>query len=310
MKVFVIGPSFIGKSTLVERLTGGRGVGTLRVEDERLRKLAEVFRPRKVTPMQITLIDSDALGKAYNENKPTRVFQELAEADAFLEVSGGLVGDFLSFTDTTLRFLSIESDVLSRRIERLKKEVAVGRGSERELRTLERALEAVEEGTPLYAVGFKEEELKVLRGLGLLSVKPRVILFNETPENRTPPDALSEVEAQGLPYVVANLKGEAPEELNRRVSEAILKATDTITFFTPGEKETKAWPLRRGGTVIEAAATIHNDLAKRFVRAEVIEWDKLVAAGGWKGAKERNWVRLEGRDYVVKDGDCVFIRAS
>ena len=310
MKVFVIGPSFVGKSTLVERLTGGKGVGVLNVLDERFKKLAELFRSRKATPLQITLVDSDALGKAYNENRPTRVFQELAEADAFLEVSGGLVGDFLSFTDTTLRFLSIESDVLSRRIERLKKEVAVGRGSERELEILMRALGALEDGTPLYSVGFGEEELKVLRGLGLLSVKPRVILFNATRESAPDEDSLNEVREQGLPYVVANLKEEDPNTLNRKVSEALLKATDTITFFTPGEKETRAWPLRRGGTVLEAAATIHNDLAKRFVRAEVVRWDRLLAAGGWKEAREKNYVRLEGKDYVVQDGDCIYIRAS
>ncbi len=310
MKVFVIGPSFVGKSTLVERLSGGKGVGTLSVMDDRFQKLVQVFNSRKATPLQITLVDSDALGKAYNENKPTRVFQELAEADAFLEVSGGLIGDFLSFTDTTLRFLSIESDVISRRIERLKKEVATGKGSEKELQVLTKALGFLEEGTPLYAAGFSEEELKVLRGLGLLSVKPRIVVFNETAENHPDEDSLTEVKAQGLPFVVVNLRDDDPEELNRKVSRAILDATGTITFFTPGEKETRAWPLKKGSTVLEAAATIHNDLARRFVRAEVIEWDRLVAAGGWKEAKEKNWVRLEGKDYVVKDGDCVYIRAS
>jgi len=285
-------------------------VGVLSVLDERFEKLLEVFRSRKATPLQITLIDSDALGKAYNENRPTRVFQELADADVFLEVSGGLVGDFLSFTDTTLRFLSVESDVLTRRIERLKKEVAAGKGDRRELEVLVRALNALEEGIPLYAVDFRAEEVKVLRGLGLLSVKPRVILFNATREGGPDEEILNEVREQGLPYVVANLKEEDADALNRKVSEAILKATDTITFFTPGEKETRAWPLKRGGTVLEAAATIHNDLAKRFVRAEVVRWDRLVEAGGWKGAKERNYVRLEGRDYVVQDGDCIYIRAS
>jgi len=310
VKVFVIGPSFVGKSTLVGRLTGGKGVGTLSVLDERFRSLVQVFKSRKATPLQITLVDSDALGKAYNENKPTRVFQELAEADAFLEVSGGLIGDFLSFTDTTLRFLSIESDVISRRIERLKKEVATGKGSEKELQVLTKAMEFLEEGTPLYSAGFSEEELKILRGLGLLSVKPRIIVFNETEGNRLDEEGLSEVKAQGLPFVVVNLKEEDPEGLNRKVSRAILEATGTITFFTPGEKETRAWPLKKGSTVLEAAATVHNDLARRFVRAEVIEWDKLVAAGGWKEAKEKNYVRLEGKDYVVKDGDCIYIRAS
>ena len=285
-------------------------MGVLSVLDGRFEKLLEVFRSRKATPLQITLIDSDALGKAYNENRPTRVFQELADADVFLEVSGGLVGDFLSFTDTTLRFLSVESDVLTRRIERLKKEVAAGKGDRRELEVLVRALNALEEGIPLYAVDFRAEEVKVLRGLGLLSVKPRVILFNATREGGPDEEILNEVREQGLPYVVANLKEEDADALNRKVSEAILKATDTITFFTPGEKETRAWPLKRGGTVLEAAATIHNDLAKRFVRAEVVRWDRLVEAGGWKGAKERNYVRLEGRDYVVRDGDILNIRFS
>ncbi|NPB04600.1 MAG: DUF933 domain-containing protein [Thermotogae bacterium] len=310
MKVFVIGSSFTGKTTLIEKLTRGRGVGTLRVKDERFERLVKVFRPRKSTPLSITLIDSDAVGKAYNERKPTRIFQELVEADAFVEVVGGLVGDFMGFTDTTLKFLGIESEVLERRIDRLRKEVAVGKGSERELEVLERSLELVSDGIPLYAGRFKEKEIKILRGLGLLSVKPRLILFNVPQDASLDEEVLSEAKSQGLPYVIVDVLNDDPEILNKKISSALLEMTGTITFFTPGKKETRAWPLKRGSTVLEAAATVHNDLARKFVKAEVIGWERLVEAGGWKEAKEKNWVRLEGKDYIVQDGDCIFIRAS
>ncbi|NPA80666.1 MAG: DUF933 domain-containing protein [Thermotogae bacterium] len=310
MRVFIVGSPFTGKSTLLARLTGGKEIGTLAVKDERLDALVRVFRPRKITPLKMTLVDSDALGKLYNENKPTRIFQELVEAHVFLEVSGGLVGDFMSFTDTTLKFLTIESNVLSKRLERLRKEVAVGRADARELEVIERALAHVSEGIPLYAAGFSEDEVRILKGLGLLSIKPRVVLFNATDDGGPDEDALEEVRAQGLPHITINVLRAPEEVLNAEVSRALLSATDTITFFTPSERETRAWPLARGSTALAAAATIHNDLARGFVRVEVIPWDRLVEAGGWKEARERNWVRVEGRDYVVKDGDCLYVRAS
>ena len=93
-----------------------------------------------------------------------------------------------------------------------------------------------------------------------------------------------------------------------QVSLAAYAALDLIPFFTSGEKETRAWTIRRGQNAQEAAGKIHTDLARGFIRAEVIEWDRLVEAGGETEAKRRGWVRVEGRDYVVKDGDVLNIR--
>ncbi len=311
MKVFVIGPSFTGKSTLIKRLTGGSGVGVLRVEDGRLRALAGVFKPTKTTPVRITLTDNDALGKAYRENKPTAVFQLLSDADAFVEVVGGPVGDFMGFADTTLKFLSVESDVLGRRLERLKKEVAVGRADERELMAVSKALEHVQSGTPLNAAGFSEDEMRFLKGLNLLSLKPRVVFFNLTDEfPEVPEDVLEEVAEEGLTHVAFNLMRDDPTLINGDLSSTLLKAAGHITFFTPGPKEVKAWIIKEGASVLEAAAKVHQDLAKRFVRAEVVPWNLLVEAGGWKEAREKNYVRLEGRNYTVKDGDCIYVKAS
>jgi ribosome-binding ATPase YchF (GTP1/OBG family) len=289
MDVYIIGAPFTGKSTLLERLTGGKGVGSLKLNDERFEALVDFFKPKKITPPYINLHDNP---------------KNLANADALVEVVGGLTENFTSFVDTTLNFLSFEAEVLLSNIKKLEK-----RGEEKTLRVLKKSYDAVSEGIPLFSLGL-DEEVKVLRGYGLPSLKPRLIILNKTRESNIGEEVYSELRAQNLLYLEMNILEDNPEEMRRKIFLKILEITGRIVFFTPSEKEVRGWLLERGATVLEAAGKIHNDLARTFVKAEVIDWESLIKGGGWKGAKEKNLIRLEGRDYTVKDGDCIYIRAS
>jgi ribosome-binding ATPase YchF (GTP1/OBG family) len=290
MDVYIIGAPFTGKSTLLERLTGGKGVGSLKLKDERFEALVDFFKPKKITPPYINLHDNP---------------KNLANADAIIEVVGGLTEKFTSFVDTTLNFLSFETEVLLSNIKKLEK-----RGEEKTLRILKKAYDAVSEGIPLFSLGLDEEEVKFLRGYGLPSLKPRLIILNKTRESNIGEEVYSELRAQNLPYLEMNILEDNPEEMGRKIFLKILEITGRVVFFTPSEKEVRGWILEKGSTVVEAAGKIHNDLARTFVKAEVIDCESLIKGGGWKGAKEKNLIRLEGKDYIVKDGDCIYIRAS
>ncbi len=308
MDIFVIGASYTGKSTFVNLLTGGKGIGSFKLEDERLKKLSEVFKPDRIVPPSLTLHDSDLLGKLFVEDKAQKIFQELNGADAFIEISGGLSQNFTSFTDTTLRFLAIESLVLERNIIRLEKEVASGEADEKVLNVLKKAYEVVNSGVPLVSGDFSKEEIKILRTYGFLSLKPRMVILNLC-DGEIDDGVLEELKSQKLPYMSINVLKDAPARSNE-IFRKVLEITGHIVFFTPSEKEVRGWLLKKGSSVIEAAAKIHSDLARTFVKAEVINWKELVLSGGWKKAKEKNLVKLQGKGYIVNDGDCIYIRAS
>lgn len=194
---------------------------------------------------------------------------------------------------------------------------------------------ALEEGTPVRHVELEDEEARSIRELGLLSAKPIICVLNLADDDFRKPAAdvpgLSEVialaEAEGLqplPFAaslesaLADMTDDEAQEYMAEfgVSEpslprfirAAFGTLGLITFFTAGEQEARSWPLRTGSTAQQAAGTIHSDLARGFIRAETVAYDDFVATGGWTGAKNAGKVRLEGKQYIVQDGDVLLIR--
>ncbi len=300
MYVAVIGEPFSGKTSFIKSLTGGENIGTFRFEDSRFKNLVAVFNPRRRTPPNITLRETSTQG--INQG-------ELIKSDAIVEICGGLTQNFTSFMDTTLKFLEYEYEVTSRNIERLKKEVAAGRREGKYLEVLIKARDTLSAGKPLSSLKFSQEEIDILKSYGFISVKPRLIIFNTMDDFKPEGKVFREAEELSIPYIGVNLLGLSEEEKNE-IFQKILNISGHIVFFTPSEKEVRGWMIREGSTAVEVAGKIHGDLARTFIRAEVINWKELVEAGGWKQAKEKNLVKLVGRDYTVKDGDCIFIRAS
>src|SRR5712692_5593202 len=189
-----------------------------------------------------------------------------------------------------------------------------------EVAALERAQAALAAETPLVEAGLDEEERKALRGLAPLTLKPWVLVANLQEGAGVPawlPAGTVGVSAE----IEAETAGMSPEEAREllaefgvaapgldRVVAACYRAIDLITFLTTGEDETRAWEVRRGAHAPEAAGVIHTDLERGFIRAEVVTYDDLVAAGGWDAAKAQGHLRVEGRDYVVREGDVLHVR--
>lgn len=317
----IVGLPYSGKSTLFTALTRSGGVGgrsnqaVVDVPDPRLGVLSELEKSKKVVAAKVRFVDvpggltaqgiaefrqTDALCivvRAYGDDADPK--SDLASVEAEL-----ILADLAN----------IESGVEKARKRAKGKEVVKG-----ELEALEKAHELLDSERPLRDAGFDDDALKILKGYGPLTLKPWIVVANVAEGEGAPgslPDSIAisaalEAEVAGMEAAdAAELLagfGVAEPGLDR-VIHACYAALDLITFLTTGEDETRAWEVRRGATAPEAAGVIHTDLQRGFIRAEVIAYDDLVAAGSWDAAKAKGQLRVEGKDYVVKEGDVLHVR--
>jgi ribosome-binding ATPase len=300
LDIGIVGLPGSGRTTVFNALTHAGGtasrenVGMAPIADERLEQVAGAVGARKVTPAALRVADVPGAGAAYLGN--------MRQLDALLAVLDGFTPGGKPERDLEalrLELLVADRDHVERRLERVAKQAKSGDQQLRaEVVELERLLEHLEQGGPLSAWP------RVLPdGLEPLTTKPLIPLVNGPGEIDAKLEAelaeLSEEEAAGF-----RERPSALAEVLRRLFEAV----DLITFFTASDKETRAWTLRRGRTALDAAAQIHTDIARGFIRCEVIRWDDLVALGSHAAARRVGKERLEGKGYVVEDGDVLNIR--
>jgi ribosome-binding ATPase len=316
----LVGVPFSGKSTLFTALTrtgshGGRSnIAEVSVSDARLAVLTEMERSRKTVPAQVRFVDvpggvSSAQGLA-----------KLREVDALAVVVRAFGADrkpAAELSEVRSELLLADLAVLESAVEKARKRAKGKPGTEVE--ALQRAKDALEADTPLREAGVTAEEADHLRAIAPLTLKPEVVIAN-LEEGEDIPAGLD-----GAVGVFASIEAETAEmdpveaktlleEFGvaepglERVVAAGYGALDLITFLTTGEDETRAWEVRRGATAPEAAGAIHTDLQRGFIRAEVISYDELVAAGSMDAAKAAGKLRVEGKDYVVQEGDVLHVR--
>jgi ribosome-binding ATPase YchF (GTP1/OBG family) len=297
LEVGIVGLPGSGKSTLFETLThapASTNVGMAPIADERLDRVARVVGAKKVTPAAIRVVDVQGTGP--------QLLGNLRQVDALLVVVDGFSGTRVPADDLeTLRLelLVADRDHVERRLERVAKQAKSGDPAlRRETAELERLLAHLEAGRTL-----EEWEGNLPPELEPLTTKPLLAVENGPGGI----DLKLEAELRELPPEEAAAFREGPSALDE-VVRRLFEALDLISFFTASDKETRAWTLRRGRTALEAAATIHSDIARGFIRCEVIRWDDLVEAGSHAEAARRGLQRLEGKTYVVQDGDVLNVR--
>ena len=302
LEVGIVGLPGAGKTTLFTALTKAHGgeygktnVGMAPIADERLPRVADVVKSRKVTAATIRVQDVPGTGGALLGN--------LRQVDALLVVldafsPGATPADDLE--NLTLELLVADRDHVEKRLERVRKEAKSGEARLRaDVAELERLLEHVDTGRPL-----SECERPLPSELEPLTTKPLLAVENGPGGI----DLKLEAELAELPDEEAvAFRGGGASALAAVVLR-LFESLDLISFFTAGDTETRAWTLRRGQTALEAAAAIHTDIARGFIRCEVIRWDDLVELGSHAEAARRGRMRLEGKSYVVQDGDVLNVR--
>jgi len=330
MKIGIIGPPQSGKTAMFKILLQADSpgnIGIFRAIDHRVEKISEIFSTKRTNYPEFTVVDIGATSGFSRKD-----FSQLQDIDLFVCVIGAFFSedpkkDFEgSLTDIILSDL----EVIQNRLARIQKEK--GPDTKREEKVLEKCQAFVSEGRLLWKSGLERDEIKLVSGLVFLSLKPLILAIN-----------ISEKGVEGLKGRVKALEeycsskdlcsirffGKTelemlelePEErkkflkelgagynFSEDLSRLIIKELDLVTFFTTGEKETKGWYLRSGLPAIEAAGKIHSDMKRGFIRAEVVNYEDFIKCGSMHKAREKGVLKVEGKDYVVKDGDIINIR--
>jgi ribosome-binding ATPase len=297
LEVGIVGLPGSGRSTLFAALTGGHGsVGTAEIPDDRLVPVAAATGSPKATQATLKVEDVAGTGPALLGN--------LRQVDALLAVVDGFSGTRDPDADRAsleLELIVADRDHVEKRLERVRTQAKSGDPQLKyEVEALEGVLAHLEAERPL-----SEWAGELAGELEPLTTKPLVVIENGPGGI----DLKLEAELAELPEAEAAEFREGPSALEAVLRE-VFEAADLLTFFTANENEARAWTLRRGATAVEAAAAVHSDLARGFVRCEVIRWSDLVESGSRAEASRRGLQRVEGKTYVVQDGDVLNVRSS
>jgi ribosome-binding ATPase len=320
-------------------------VGVAKVPEPRLQQLATLYNPKKITYATVQYVDLGGMQKEKNRDAlaPLREVDTIAHVlrvfdDPSVPHSEGSIDPVRDATNLELELILADHDQISRRLERVEKDLK--KKSEpiliSEKNVLEKCKAHLEAEKPLRELVLTPEERKPIAGFLFLSQRPMLFVLNlgddeaadlETAVERHKLSALQGRPNTAVVAICGRLEAELAEMEEKEAAEMLasyglkepglnrlIRATydlmGLISFFTAGEPEVRAWTIHKGSTAVKAAGAIHSDIEKGFIRAEVVRWDDLLAAGSLGAAREKAQVRLEGRDYIVQEGDVILFRHS
>ncbi len=325
-----------------------KNVGIVSVPDERLDKLAEMYEPDKFTPATLEFVDIAGLvkGASKGEGLGNKFLADIREVDAIVHVVrcfedpniihvDGSIDPLRDIETINLELIFSDIEIVERRIDRAKKAVKGDKKYLAEIDFLERLKEHLENGKSARGFDFTDDERELIKSTPLLSAKPVIYAANlseddfvnniDSNENYKKVCALAAEENSAVLPICAQIEAEISDMsdedkamflselgleisgLNRIIKEGY-SLLGLISFLTAGKPEVRAWTIKKGTKAPQAAGKIHTDFEKGFIRAEVTSFDDLMACGSMVAAKEKGLVRLEGKDYVMQDGDIVLFR--
>ena len=314
--------------------------GVVAVPDGRLQQLAELSGSKEIIPTRVEFVDIAGLvkGASQGEGLGNKFLATIREVDAIVHVVrcfenddvihvSGSVDPLRDAEVINLELALADLAQVEKRRERLKKQLRTSKEAQLEEGALERIQAALEQGAAVRGVALSEEEAALVKPLGLLTAKPVIYATNVSEDDLAAGNAYVEqvralADREGAATVPISAQVEAelielPEGERAEFLEglgvlegglrSLIRATYTLlglrTYFTTGEKETRAWTIRSGMTAPQAAGVIHTDFERGFIRAQTIGWQQLLEAGSLTEARNRGWLRSEGKDYVVAEGD-------
>jgi GTP-binding protein YchF len=323
-------------------------IGVARVPDERLEKLSALYSPKKTTFASVEFVDVAAIGQ--EALKETAYLASLRQVDALIHVLRAFEDESIPHVgpiDPLRDIKNVEFDLMvsdltqiEKRLERLEKDLKKGRTSEleREQALLIRSKESLEKEQPLRELEMTNEEKKLIKGFMFLSQKPILYALNigesttlgtdlDAAVSRLKLDEVAHRPNAGATAICGKVEAELAEMDDEEAAEFLgsyglnesglvrlirksYELLGLISFFTAGEDECRAWTVPVGSKAPQAAGAIHSDLEHHFIRAETIRWDNLLAAGSEAAARSKGTLRLEGKEYLVQDGDVMHIRHS
>lgn len=283
LSIGIVGLPNVGKSTLFKILTKQEvkianypfvtidpNVGIVPAPDERLKKIAEIFSSKEILPAVFEFVDIAGLVKGAHQGAGLGN-QFLAR----IRECGAIIHLVRVFKNTKIIHFELEPSPV---------------------RDFETVLEELK---------LKDEQSQ--EKISLLSKKPQLILLNGEPDEASE-KLLNKIRERGFPYMFINLKNDLNPQDFRNIFQAFLILLDLVIFYTANENEARSWFVKRGTKAPQAAGVVHTDFEKKFIKAEVIQWEKLIGVGSWSSAKQKGFIRLEGKDYIVQDGDVMVVK--
>ncbi len=338
--VGIVGLPNVGKSTLFKALTKQKvdisnypfctispNIGIVQIPDERLQKIAEITKPERITPIVIEFVDIAGLVRNAHkgEGLGNQFLAQIREVDAILEVVRDFEDENIIHIEgkpnperdiETIKteLLMKDLEIMEKIRENLKKDAKSGNKEIiKKLELIEKLYGEISRGKAISEIESKDEQKKIAEELCFLTAKPTIYVFNvgeETKKSCSRPENYIEINLKSEEETSELSDSEKIElEFQSKINDLIslcYKILDLITFYTiKGGVEVRAWTLKRGQTVLEAAGKVHTDFKEKFIRAEVVNFKKLLGAGGWNDAKEKGWIETVGKEYVVNDGDII-----